>query len=140
MKCLISRTVALCVYCTAVLAAVFFLFSGDLAKADSSDVKLSEVMWRGSSVSTADEWLELKNQSAGIIDISGWSPKYYPPVLVQYMDTLISNQVLFGTDYPTISPIRIMTEFNEISLKESTRAKVLSENAKRVLKSLGTSS
>ena len=34
------------------------------------------------------------------IDLSGWSPKYFPPQLVQYANTLLKNKVLFGSDYP----------------------------------------
>ncbi|HEX9397722.1 MAG TPA: amidohydrolase family protein, partial [Burkholderiales bacterium] len=34
------------------------------------------------------------------IDLSGWSPKYFPPILVQYANTLLKDKVLFGSDYP----------------------------------------
>ena len=34
------------------------------------------------------------------IDLSGWSPKYFPPQLVHYANTLLRNQVLFGTRLP----------------------------------------
>ena len=34
------------------------------------------------------------------IDLSGWSPKYFPPQLVQYANSLLQDKVLFGTDYP----------------------------------------
>ena len=34
------------------------------------------------------------------IDLSGWSPKYFPPQLVQYANTLLKDKMLFGTDYP----------------------------------------
>src|SRR2546427_488824 len=37
------------------------------------------------------------------IDLSGWSPKYFPPILVQYANTLLKDKVLFGSDYPVIS-------------------------------------
>src|SRR6267143_1617272 len=42
------------------------------------------------------------------IDLSGWSPKYFPPILVQYANTLLKDKVLFGSDYPVISPERWM--------------------------------
>ena len=35
-------------------------------------VVFSEIMWMGSSGSTADEWVELHNTSDGEIDLSGW--------------------------------------------------------------------
>ena len=31
------------------------------------------------------------------IDLSGWSPKYFSPTLVQYANTLLKHKVLFGT-------------------------------------------
>ena len=34
------------------------------------------------------------------IDLSGWSPKYFSPTLVQYANTLLKHKVLFGSDYP----------------------------------------
>ena len=34
------------------------------------------------------------------IDLSGWSPKYFPRQLVQYANTLLRDRVLFGSDYP----------------------------------------
>ena len=37
------------------------------------------------------------------IDLSGWSPKYFPPNLVQYANTLLKDKVLFGSDFP-LSP------------------------------------
>ena len=36
------------------------------------------------------------------IDLSGWSPKYFPPILVQYANTLLKDKILFGSDYPVI--------------------------------------
>ena len=34
------------------------------------------------------------------IDLSGWSPKYFPPQLVQYANTLLQDKVLFGSRLP----------------------------------------
>ncbi len=35
-------------------------------------VVINELMWMGSSLSTADEWIELRNTTGNDIDISGW--------------------------------------------------------------------
>ena len=40
------------------------------------------------------------------IDLSGWSPKYFPPNLVRYANTLLQDKVLFGTDFPALTPDR----------------------------------
>jgi predicted TIM-barrel fold metal-dependent hydrolase len=39
------------------------------------------------------------------IDLSGWSPKYFPPQLVRYANTLLKDKMLFGTDFPLITLI-----------------------------------
>ena len=45
------------------------------------------------------------------IDLSGWSPKYFPPQLVQYANTQLRTKVLFGSDYPLITPDRWLSDF-----------------------------
>ena len=48
------------------------------------------------------------------IDLSGWSPKYFPPILVQYANTLLKDKILFGSDYPVMSPERWMADFDKL--------------------------
>jgi len=67
------------------------------------------------------------------IDLSGWSPKYFPPSLVQYANTLLQDRFLFGTDYPFIDPGRWLRDFEQAPFDEQVRPKILLENAKRVL-------
>jgi uncharacterized protein len=68
------------------------------------------------------------------IDLSGWSPKYFPPILVRYANSLIKNKVLFGSDYPVISPDRWMKDFEAIDIKPEVRPLILKENAVKLLK------
>jgi hypothetical protein len=37
------------------------------------DVVINEIMWMGSDVSTADEWIELRNMTSNPIDLTGWT-------------------------------------------------------------------
>jgi predicted TIM-barrel fold metal-dependent hydrolase len=67
------------------------------------------------------------------IDLSGWSPKYFPPQLVQYANTLLKRQVLFGSDYPMITPDRWLRDFEQIDIDDEVRPLVLKENAARLL-------
>ena len=67
------------------------------------------------------------------IDLSGWSPKYFSPTLVQYANTLLKNKVLFGSDYPLISPDRWLADFEKIPVREEVRRLILKENAVRLL-------
>ena len=67
------------------------------------------------------------------IDLSGWSPKYFPPILVQYANTLLKDKVLFGSDYPVITPERWMADFDTIGIKPEVKPKILKENAAKLL-------
>jgi len=63
------------------------------------------------------------------IDLSGWSPKYFSPALIQYANTLLKNKVLFGSDYPLITPDRWMADFEKIAIRDEVRPLILKENA-----------
>jgi predicted TIM-barrel fold metal-dependent hydrolase len=66
------------------------------------------------------------------IDLSGWSPKYFPPQLVQYANSLLKDKVLFGSDFPVITPERWRKDFDGIAIKDEVRPKILKENAARL--------
>ncbi|MFC5821977.1 amidohydrolase family protein [Nonomuraea harbinensis] len=66
------------------------------------------------------------------IDLSGWMPKYFPPQLVQYANSLIQDKVLFGSDFPLITPDAWIASFDELGIKESVRPKILRDNAVRL--------
>jgi len=67
------------------------------------------------------------------IDLSGWSPKYFPEILIRYTNTLLKHKMLFGSDYPLITPDRWLADFAEIPIKDEVRPLVLKENAARLL-------
>jgi len=67
------------------------------------------------------------------IDLSGWSPKYFSPGLIQYANTLLKEKVLFGSDYPLITPDRWLEDFDKIAIREDVRPLILKENAARLL-------
>jgi len=67
------------------------------------------------------------------MDLSGWSPKYFQPSLVQYANTLLQDKVLFGSDYPVITPERWLRDFEQAAFRDDVRPKILLENAARLL-------
>jgi predicted TIM-barrel fold metal-dependent hydrolase len=67
------------------------------------------------------------------IDLSGWSPKYFPTQLVQYANTQLRTKVLFGSDFPLITPDRWLADFAEAPFKDEVRPLILKENAARLL-------
>ncbi|WP_309317500.1 amidohydrolase family protein [Streptomyces salinarius] len=67
------------------------------------------------------------------IDLSGWSPKYFPPQLVRYANTLLKDKVLFGSDYPVITPDRWLADFEKLDIRPEVRPRILKDNAARLL-------
>jgi uncharacterized protein len=67
------------------------------------------------------------------IDLSGWSPKYFPEILVRYTNTLLKEKMLFGSDYPLITPDRWLADFAKLDIRDEVRPLVLKENAARLL-------
>jgi hypothetical protein len=68
------------------------------------------------------------------IDLSGWSPKYFPPILVQYANTLLKDKILFGSDYPVMTPERWLADFEQLNIKPEVRPLILKENAAKLLR------
>lgn len=69
------------------------------------------------------------------IDLSGWAPKYFTPSLIAYGKGPIKDKLLFGSDYPVLTPDRWLKEFDElIPWKPEVKQKVLLDNAKKLLK------
>ncbi len=67
------------------------------------------------------------------IDLSGWSPKYFPLILVHYANSLLKHKVLFGSDYPALTPDRWLAEFEKLNLRPDVRPLILKENAAKLL-------
>ncbi len=66
------------------------------------------------------------------IDLSGWSPKYFSPLLIQYANTLLKDKMLFGSDFPVITPDRWLKDFESIGIKDEVRPLILKDNAMRL--------
>jgi uncharacterized protein len=85
------------------------------------------VPWAASSISMAT------HKSNVYIDLSGWSPKYFPPDLVRAANSYLQDKVLFGTDYPLLTPERWLRDFETLDFKPDAKAKILVRNAIKVL-------
>ena len=68
------------------------------------------------------------------IDLSGWSPKYFPDILVRYSNTLIKKKMLFGSDWPAITPDRWLADFGKAAFRDEVRPLILKDNARRLLR------
>src|ERR1019366_9381841 len=67
------------------------------------------------------------------IDLSGWSPKYFPEILIRYINTLLRDKMLFGSDFPLITPERWLADFERLEIRDEVRPLVLKQNAARLL-------
>jgi len=86
------------------------------------------------SVPWQDEAISMATHKANVyIDLSGWSPKYFPPQLVRAASSLLQDKVLFGTDYPLLTPERWLRDFELLEIKPEVRPKILKHNAARLL-------
>lgn len=68
------------------------------------------------------------------IDLSGWSPKYFPAQLVQYANTLLKERILFGSDFPLIAPDRWLADFQQAGFRPEVHSLILKQNAIRLLR------
>lgn len=86
------------------------------------------------SVPWQDEAISIATHKSNVaIDLSGWSPKYFPPQLVRAANSFLQDKVLFGSDFPLITPDRWLRDFAELDLTDGARAKILTTNAARIL-------
>ncbi len=73
------------------------------------------------------------------LEFGGLAPKYVGApgsgweVMYRFMNSVLADQVLFGTDWPVISQTRALSEWRELGLKPAVLAKLLGANAERLL-------
>jgi predicted TIM-barrel fold metal-dependent hydrolase len=85
------------------------------------------VPWQDAAIAVA------QHKANVFIDLSGWSPKYFPPQLVRAANTLLKTKVLFGSDYPLIRPERWMKDFEALDIRDEVKPLIMKENAVRAL-------
>ncbi|MFF1252784.1 amidohydrolase family protein [Pseudarthrobacter sp. NPDC058329] len=86
------------------------------------------------SVPWQDEAISIATHKANVwIDLSGWSPKYFSPNLIRNANSILQDKVLFGSDFPAITPDRWLADFDKLEIKEHVRPKILKDNAVKLL-------
>ncbi|AOP53112.1 MULTISPECIES: 4-hydroxyphenyl-beta-ketoacyl-CoA hydrolase [Brevibacterium] len=85
------------------------------------------VPWADASISIAT------HKSNVFIDLSGWSPKYFPPQLTRAIGSMLKTKTLFGSDFPLITPERWIKDFEELGIKEEAVPLIMKDTAVRVL-------
>ncbi|WP_435747324.1 amidohydrolase family protein [Microbacterium sp. PMB16] len=68
------------------------------------------------------------------IDLSGWSPKYFPPALVRAANSFLRSRVMFGSDYPLLTPDRWQRDAEAAAtFKPDVLPGIMKANAVRLL-------
>ncbi len=55
-------------------------------------------------------------------------------ILVQYANTLLKDKILFGSDYPVLSPEKWIEEFSKLPIKPEVRPLIMKGNAAKLLR------
>ena len=85
----------------------------------------------------ADPWwqlairLMLKYKNLHLMT-SAYAPKYFPPELLQYMNTRGQDKIIFASDHPVLSMERCIAEAQALDLREGVLDKFLYTNAERL--------
>ena len=80
-----------------------------------------------------DEMIALATKYPNVyIDTSAYKPKRYPPALMEYLRGHGRKKVLFGTNFPMVSPAECLAQVDELGLDDEARRLFLGENAARV--------
>jgi hypothetical protein len=98
----------------------------------SLKVVMAHFGWPWSDVAIA---IALRNPNV-FIDVSGWRPKYIPLSILPYLNGVLQDRFLFGTDYPMIRQKEWKEDFDtnlRPKLKQDVVEKLLFRNAKRLL-------
>lgn len=67
------------------------------------------------------------------LELSGWSPKYLPDVLLDAVRGQLSTRTLFGSDFPFITPEFWLREWDKLDMPSTVTEAVLVGNARRLL-------
>ncbi|MER7678480.1 amidohydrolase family protein [Streptomyces sp. NPDC096934] len=79
------------------------------------------------------EMIAVADKHANVyIDTSAYTVRRYPPELVAHLRGRGRKKILFGSNYPMITPSRALEHLPELGLDEETTELFLSGNARRV--------
>lgn len=66
------------------------------------------------------------------LQTSAFAPRYFPPQLIQFMNTRGQDKIMFASDHPVLSFERCIKEAQELDLREGVLDKFLYANAHRL--------
>jgi len=82
-----------------------------------------------------DEAIALVTKHENVyLDTSAYTAKRYPAALVAFLRAHGRHKVLFGTNYPMITPAKALAGLDDLALDEEAKRLFLAGNARRVFK------
>jgi predicted TIM-barrel fold metal-dependent hydrolase len=73
------------------------------------------------------------HKSNVVMELSGWSPKYFSPALKKELHGRLQDRAMFGTDYPMIPHQKLFDAYESEGYKEEILEKIFLTNAQRIL-------
>lgn len=67
------------------------------------------------------------------LELSGWSPKYFPDELKREIRSRLHAKCMFGSDYPVLSHERLFRDYAHLNLSDAQLEDVWVNNAVRIL-------
>src|SRR3982074_1324142 len=106
------------------------MYMDDVA-ADFPDLKIilahPSFPWQEEALSVAT------HKPTAFLFLSGRSPKSFPPILGPAMNSILQDKMLFGSDWPVITPDRELADFPKLEIRDEIRPKVMKANARKLL-------
>lgn len=100
----------------------------------AADFPRLQIIMAHPSVPWQDEALSVATHKHNTwIDLSGWSPKYFPESLVRAANSYLKSRTLFGSDFPLLTPDRWLADAEKTDLKPEVMPGILKNNATRLL-------
>ena len=65
---------------------------------------------------------------------SAYAPKYWKPEMVKFINSHGQDKVMWGTDFPLIDHAESLGQIDDLGLRETSKAKLLHDNAARVFR------
>ncbi len=84
--------------------------------------------WRDAAIAVA------RHKGNVYLELSGWSPADFPPILLEAVQGPLAERTLFGSDFPFFDFTRWLEEWDALGLPESINRRVLVDNAAELLR------
>lgn len=68
-----------------------------------------------------------------LLELSGWSPKYFSDELVAAIRGPLVDRTLFGTDFPFLTPDKWLKDWATLGIEDSVTERIILANAQRLL-------